>query len=255
MSKKQALIPLEKVSDGWRVSSLQIAEKLGVENRAVVQTARKYLEILEEYAGVTFEKRPLETSGGLQDAMICLLNEFQATLIVMYSKNTEQAVRLKKDLNDAFHFYREKAVASQPKLPSTYKEALKALLVEVEKKEQLELKIETDKPLVKFAEKIQDSNDATSIGEFAKILSKNGYVIGQNNLFKKLRELKLIFISNRKNVPYQSSVSSGWLKYDEFSKKIVKSETNEVINKLCTKITVTGKSQVYISNKLGIPTA
>lgn len=252
MSEKQALIPLEKVNNEWRVNSLQIAEKLGVENRAVVQTARKYLKILEEYAGVTFEKRPLETGGGLQDIMICLLNEFQATLLVMYSKNTVKAVRLKKDLNDAFHFYREKAIVSQPKLPNNYKEALQALLVEVEKTEQLELKIEKDRPRVEFSEQIEKSEDSISIGEFAKILSNDGYKIGPNQLFEKLRGMCIIFKKDRKNIPYQQALTAGWLEYSEFSKKVIRKSDNKEITKLCTKISVTGKGQVYIANKLKV---
>lgn len=114
----------------------------------------------------------------------------------------------------------------------------------------LENKIQEDKPLVEFASQIKESNDAIPIGEFAKILSKNGYIIGQNNLFKKLRELKLVFLKDRKNVPYQTAIEAGWLKFDEFNKKIILTETKEVVDKLCTKITITGKGQVYVEGKL-----
>jgi len=170
-------------------------------------------------------------------------------------KNNKTRKKVEEYQEECFHvlhgyWFGKKVSQEELKLPQNYREALKALLYEVEEKEKLQEKIEADKPLVEFAGKIQESNDAISIGEFSKILSKNGYMIGQNNLFKKLRELKLIFISNRKNIPYQSAVNSGWFKYDEFSKEVIKDETGEVINKLCTKITVTGKGQVYISNRL-----
>lgn len=114
----------------------------------------------------------------------------------------------------------------------------------------LENKIQEDKPLIEFASNIQESSDAISIGEFAKILSKNGYVIGQNNLFKKLRELKMIYCKRDKNIPYQHAIEAGWFKYDEFNKKITLKETEEVIDKICTKITITGKGQVYVERKL-----
>ena len=121
----------------------------------------------------------------------------------------------------------------------------------IESNQLLENKIEKDKPLVEFASNIQESNDAISIGEFAKILSKNGYVIGQNNLFKKLREIGLLFInSSGKNVPYQNTIEAGWFKLDEFNTQVKKKGTDELIDKLCTKITITGKGQVYVEKKL-----
>lgn len=120
----------------------------------------------------------------------------------------------------------------------------------IESNKSLENKIQEDKPLVEFASQIQESNDAISIGEFAKILNKNGYKTGQNRLFANLRELKLVFIRDRKNVPYQTAIEAGWLKYDEFNKKVTLIATKEVVDKLCTRITITGKGQVYVEKKL-----
>jgi len=120
----------------------------------------------------------------------------------------------------------------------------------IESNQLLENKIQKDQPLVEFASNIQESNDAISIGEFAKILSKNGYEIGQNRLFKKLRELKLLFYMSGKNQPYQTAIEAGWFKLDEFNTQVKKRDSDELIDKLCTKITVTGKGQVYVERKL-----
>lgn len=65
---------------------------------------------------------------------------------------------------------------------------------------QLNTKIEKDKPLVEFAEHIQVSDDCISMNDMAKLASKQGIKIGRNNLFKLLREKKIL---KADNVPYQ----------------------------------------------------
>lgn len=65
---------------------------------------------------------------------------------------------------------------------------------------QLNTKIEKDKPLVEFAEHIQASEDCISMNDMAKLASKQGVKIGRNNLFKLLREKKIL---KADNVPYQ----------------------------------------------------
>ena len=242
------LIKIEDKNGEPRVSSKIISDELGVEHASTVKMIRKFDAKLEKYGRVGFEIEPIETPGGTQDIPIFYLNERQSTFLVTLSKNSEKAVDLKQKLTDSYHFY--KSQHSQPNLPKTFSESLRMLADEVEKTTILENKIQEDKPLVEFASNIQESNDAISIGEFAKILNKNGYKTGQNRLFKNLRELKLVFIRDRKNVPYQTAIEAGWLKHDEYNKKVVLTATKEVIDKLCTKISITGKGQVYIEKKL-----
>lgn len=244
------LIKIEDVDGEARVDSRIIAEKLGVTHKATIETIRKFKDKIEKYGVVPFKTaKPQRGSNGGRPETICYLNERQATFLVTLSRNSELAVELKQNLTDSYHFYKSK----HPKtfeLPQTFAESLRQLADQVEKNQLLENKIQADKPLVEFASSIQESNDAISIGEFAKILNKNGYKTGQNRLFSDLRELKLVFIRDRKNVPYQTAIEAGWLKHDEYNKKVTLKDTGEVVDKICTKITITGKGQVYIEKKL-----
>ncbi|MCK4828472.1 phage regulatory protein/antirepressor Ant [bacterium] len=244
----QELILVKNVDGEPLASSRTIAHVFKKEHKDVLKAIRNH-EISEEFRERNFTLSSYKTAQNKKKPKYLMTRDGYSMIIMSFTG--KKAVEWKEKFIMAFNAM-EKALLLTRRLPKTFAESLRMLADEVDKNQLLESKIESDKPLVEFASQIKESNDSISIGEFAKILSKNGYEIGQNNLFKKLRELKLIFLSNRKNVPYQNAIKSGWLKLDEFSTEIVKNETNELINKLCTKITVTGKGQVYISKRLGI---
>lgn len=65
---------------------------------------------------------------------------------------------------------------------------------------QLNAKIERDKPLVEFAEHVSVSEDCITMNEMAKLAQKNGIKIGRNKLFALLRKKKVL---QQNNVPYQ----------------------------------------------------
>ena len=70
--------------------------------------------------------------------------------------------------------------------------------------EQKEKQLETQKPLVLFAEAVNNSNDLILIGDFAKSLGIKNF--GRNKMFDKLKELKIL-MKNR--MPYQQYIDSG----------------------------------------------
>lgn len=81
-------------------------------------------------------------------------------------------------------------------------------LIEMEKAPLIET-IEAQKVDVEFANKVKRSNeDLYSVAEVAKILHL-GY--GQNMLFKKLREMKVLMDKEKHNEPYQKYVDKGYL--------------------------------------------
>ncbi|HBZ0205376.1 TPA: phage regulatory protein/antirepressor Ant [Clostridioides difficile] len=149
----------------------------------------------------------------------------------------------------------EKALKEkQPKLPTTYKEALQQLLIEVEEKEQLQLEnqekdkvIQLQQPKVLFADSVASSDNSILVGELAKLLRQNGIDTGQNRLFDWLRNNG--YLIKRKgedyNTPTQKSVD---LKIMETKKRAIYNPDGS------TKITktpkVTGKGQIYFINKL-----
>lgn len=107
-------------------------------------------------------------------------------------------------------------------------------------------KIEEDKPKVLFAEAVNASKSSILIGELAKILKQNGMDIGQNRLFKWLRESG--YLIRRKgesyNMPTQSSLENGLFEIKESTG--INPDGSIRVNKT-TK--VTGKGQLYFINK------
>lgn len=70
---------------------------------------------------------------------------------------------------------------------------------------QLNHKIEKDKPLVEFAEHVSASEDCISMNDMAKLANKNGIRIGRNKLFALLRDKKIL---QKNNIPYQRYIDA-----------------------------------------------
>lgn len=129
----------------------------------------------------------------------------------------------------------------QYKLPQTYKEALIELVNQVEKNEALQLTLEKQKPLVDFANQVASASNSISVGEFAKLLNDEQIKIGQNNLFKWLRDNGYLM---RDNMPYQKYIDSGYFDVIEQTYK------TPYGSKVSLKTLVTGKGQIYFTEKL-----
>ena len=85
------------------ISSLQIAENLGVEHKATLQLIDKYVNELKLFGLLTFEMLPrLKGQHGGGDKRICYLNRNQAIFLSTLSKNTENVVKFKALLTKAF---------------------------------------------------------------------------------------------------------------------------------------------------------
>lgn len=105
-------------------------------------------------------------------------------------------------------------------------------------------KIEADAPKVLFADAVVGSRSTCLIGELAKILTQNGYKIGQNRLFKWLREKGYLGTKGEYyNIPNQQ--------YQEMGLFEVKTTVHDEHGVMVTKRTpkVTGKGQSYFINK------
>lgn len=110
----------------------------------------------------------------------------------------------------------------------------------------LELKNNEMKPKALFADAVASSKTSILIGQLAKILTQNGYKIGQNRLFEKLRSEG--FLSSRKgadwNMPQQRYVEQGIFEIKE-STHI----DGNGVNITTKTVKVTGKGQQYLINK------
>ena len=120
--------------------------------------------------------------------------------------------------------------------------------MEVEEQRRLieakDKKIAEDAPKVVFSDAVVGSRSSCLIGELAKILTQNGYKIGQNRLFDKLREeCYLGRWGEYDNIPNQTYVEQGLFEL----KKTTHSENGVTKSSVTPK--VTGKGQQYFINK------
>ena len=87
------------------IDSRLIADTLGIEHRAFMQTIRKYeSKIQQSFGCVAFQMSNIEMpNGGTRTEIThALLTEPQATLLMAFSKNTDQVVNCKISLVTAF---------------------------------------------------------------------------------------------------------------------------------------------------------
>lgn len=75
-----------------------------------------------------------------------------------------------------------------------------------------EQKIEEQKPLVEFANKVSDSSNLIDMGKMAKLLKDEHINIGRNRLFDWLRRKEILM---KNNIPYQRYVDGGYFQVKE----------------------------------------
>ena len=127
-------------------------------------------------------------------------------------------------------------------------ERVMARALEIAHKTIETLKVENSemKPKALFADAVASSKTSILIGQLAKILTQNGYQIGQNRLFEKLRNDG--FLSSRKgadwNMPQQRFVEQGLFEIKE-STHI----DGNGVNVTTKTVKVTGKGQQYFISK------
>ena len=103
-------------------------------------------------------------------------------------------------------------------------------------------KIEEDKPLVAFADRVLKDGDNILVRELAKVASDQGYKIGEKKLYKKLREWGYIFKDGTE--PKQKYIDNGYFVVES---KIVQTPYG---SKQVFTTKVTPKGQVKIVEKL-----
>ena len=129
--------------------------------------------------------------------------------------------------------------------PDTIINLASQLKSEREKRIALEGKVEEDKPKVIFADAVSTAKNSILIGELAKLLKQNGVDMGQNRLFKWLREHG--YLIKREgldyNMPTQRSMELGLFEIKETA--ITHADGHISISKTPK---VTGRGQQYFVN-------
>ena len=135
-------------------------------------------------------------------------------------------------------------IRPQFEIPKTYADALLLAANQAKKLEEQQHLIEQQQPKVLFADAVSTSNSSILIAELAKILTQNGFQIGQNRLFRLLREQGYLCKHGEYyNQPTQKAQELGLF---EIKRTSIQKPTGEVLVK--STIKVTGKGQVYFIN-------
>ncbi|HHQ8783593.1 TPA: phage antirepressor KilAC domain-containing protein [Clostridioides difficile] len=222
----------------------------GTAKRNFTENKKYFIENVDYFEVSTKIVPSLELYGFSKFAPNGILITESGYLMLVKSLTDDLAWTVQRELVNNYFRVKEQ----QPKLPTTYKEALQQLLIEVEEKEQLQLEnqekdkvIQLQQPKVLFADAVASSDDSILVGELAKLLKQNGIDTGEKRLFAWLRDNG--YLIKRKgedyNTPTQKSVD---LKIMETKKRAIYNPDGS------TKITktpkVTGKGQIYFINKL-----
>lgn len=135
---------------------------------------------------------------------------------------------------------------SKHRLPQSFSEALMLAAQQAQELEQKELQLQAQAPKVRFAEAVETSTRSCLVAELAKIITQNGYEIGQNRLFKWMRSRGYLGKQGEYyNLPTQRAMEMGLF---EVKKTSISKPDGTVL--VSTTPKVTGKGQVYFVNKL-----
>lgn len=241
-----------------RMTSLQIAELTGKPHYDLMKAIRKmehsWREInggnfsLVEYTDTKGERRPCYSLTKTECLYIATkFNDRARAQLVLRWEELERA-------------------RQHPALPSNYREALAALLAKEEERERLALvsqaqaqqiaeqseQLQAQAPKVLFAEAIMGSKTSCLIGELAKIITQNGYEIGEKRLFKWLREHGYL----GKKGEYYNMPNQRWMEQGYFEIKKGSRSGHDGVMHTTQTTKVTPKGQAYfISKFLGIERA
>lgn len=145
------------------VSSRVIASELGKEHKHVLESIRKIGQNLDPSNFI--ESSYIDSYG--RNKVEYLLTKDGFTL---YMFNIQGYNDFKMAYINRFNEMEKALKAMQPKLPQTYKEALKDFLIQVEENERLQLENKDMKPKAEYFDEIVDRGGLTNFRDTAKLL-------------------------------------------------------------------------------------
>ena len=161
------------------VDSRLIAEDLGIQHKNLLQTITKYQNVIEQSFGVIAfaASKPPEGSQGGRPENIAYLTEDQATLLMSFSRNTEQVINCKVNLVKAFSQAKSKIPQSGFAIPQTRSEALRLAADLAKENEQLEaekaLREQENHQLSEALDELFDYSSIVRIAKFNKVHESN----------------------------------------------------------------------------------
>ena len=203
-------------------------------------------QVVRRLDSTVFSKHPADTGFGIKE--INFVNEDGLYDVILDSRKPEAKGFRKWVTSEVLPSIRKTGSYSIKNL-SRKELALMVIQAEeenerlaLENKQQAEV-IAEQKPKVVFADAIVGSQSSCLIGELAKIITQNGYQIGQNRLFEWLRKNHFLGTTGEYyNIPNQKFIEQGLFEI----KKTSHSETG--VRKTTSTPKVTGKGQQYFVN-------
>ena len=193
----------------------------------------------------TDEKADVILNDGSQNRKMNIVNEYGLYNVVLSSRKPE-AKEFKRWITHEVLPAIRKTGSYSMAIPQTLPEALRAYADEVEQHNRTKALVEAQRPKVLFADAVSTSNTDILVGDLAKLLSQNGYAVGQNRLFEQLRNEGFLISrkGNSYNMPTQKAMELGFFRIKETA--ITHSDGRVSLNKTPK---VTGKGQQYFINR------
>lgn len=151
-------------------TSLKIAEVFGKEHQHILRDIRELIDGVSKIGDTPmFEETTYIHPQNKQQYPMFLMNRDGFTLLAM-GFTGDKALRFKMAYINTFNEMEKALKAMQPKLPQTYKEALKELLIQVEENERLQIENKDMKPKAEYFDEIVDRGGLTNFRGTAKLL-------------------------------------------------------------------------------------
>lgn len=220
-----------------------VAEVLGYKRTA--DAIREHVELEDKGVG------KIQTPGGKQN--VTIVNE-SGLYSLIFSSKLESAKRFKRWVtSEVLPAIRKHGLyATDNVIENTLNnpDYIINILTEYKKEKEhnltLEQQIKDNKPKVLFADSVAGSDNSILVGELAKLLKQNGVDVGQNRLFKWLRNNGYLIKKSGEsyNLPTQKSMD---LEILDIKKRVINNPDGS--SKITRTPKVTGKGQQYFINK------
>lgn len=231
-------------------NSLLVADKFGKNHKHVLDAIRELISSAEKSAVLKMFVPSTYIASNNKENPMFIMNRDGFTLLAM-GFTGEKALQFKLEYINAFNKMEEAIKNGGFNVPKSFREAL---LLAAEQQEVIEnqqkqieeknAKIEADKPKVLFSEAVSASNKSILVRELAKLITQNGYQIGEKQLYERLRKAGYLCSSGESyNQPTQTYMNMGLFHLKKTS-VIYDGES-----KVYTVTKVTPKGQIYFINK------
>lgn len=241
-------VSLKKISDfKSRCCSGRTTLKMVQRKGFVELTDKNGITISIPYCGIKcFPKRAILRMGMLlQDSRVAKEIRTQLLNVFEHTTSEQKIAELTKEegyitdiVTNLLHNNPDKVLVS---LTDYHNYITRKITAIQENNKQLSDKIESDKPLVEFANQVKEADNAITIDEMCRLMHDGNMNMGRIRFYKWLR-MKGYLMKN--NLPYQKYINNGYFKVAEY----LYSTAYDI--RTATKTMITGKGQVAIMEVL-----